>query len=270
MALKLGNSTVGSLYLGSDKVSEAYLGSTKVYNAGAPALAPKSLRFEFYDDFDPTQLLPTQGLLNVSWKHVGGAVYDFHCDDSEWYFSYGTTYSIWDIYYYSWESTLDAKYPMRMHELEVLDGDLAGVTKAMKLFSGLKRVHRYSIRNTVSLTDVSNMFYLGTNGLTYLEEISLFDTSSVTNFEGMFRNTVKSTNEMSIPLFDTSSAVNVQNMFNGSTKITGGALALYTQMSTQANPPTTYTNCFTNCGSQTVSGAQELAQIPTSWGGTMA
>ena len=59
MALKLGNSTVGSLYLGSHKVSEMYLGSHKVYSSGMPALAPKSMRFDFkYDHWDPVEELP--------------------------------------------------------------------------------------------------------------------------------------------------------------------------------------------------------------------
>lgn len=39
MSLKLGNTTVGSLYLGSTKIGAAYLGSTKVYES---AVAPTS------------------------------------------------------------------------------------------------------------------------------------------------------------------------------------------------------------------------------------
>jgi hypothetical protein len=73
-----------------------------------------------------------------------------------------------------------------------------------------------------------------------------------------------------IPLFDTSSATNVAGMFGGAKNVESGALALYQQMSTQDNPPSSYSSCFYQCGSNTVTGAAELAQIPTSWGGTMA
>ena len=43
---------------------------------------------------------------------------------------------------------------------------------------------------------------------------------------------------------------------------------MYQQMSTQATPPTSYTDTFKNCGRDTTTGAAELAQIPESWGGT--
>ena len=48
-------------------------------------------------------------------------------------------------------------------------------------------------------------------------------------------------------------------------KVTGGALALYQQASTQANPPLKHDYCFENCGRDTQTGAAELAQIPNEW-----
>lgn len=41
MSLKLGNTSIGSLYLGSTKVGAAYLGNVKVYESG---VGPKVLR----------------------------------------------------------------------------------------------------------------------------------------------------------------------------------------------------------------------------------
>lgn len=73
-----------------------------------------------------------------------------------------------------------------------------------------------------------------------------------------------------VPLFDLSSTANTYNMFNGCTAVETGALALYQQVSSQSNPPSSHTGMFTNCGSGTTTGAAELAQIPTDWGGTMA
>lgn len=67
-------------------------------------------------------------------------------------------------------------------------------------------------------------------------------------------------NPLNLPPYTFGQCINVES----------GALALYQQMSTQATPPSITSHCFTNCSSQTVTGAQELAQIPTSWGGTMA
>jgi len=56
--------------------------------------------------------------------------------------------------------------------------------------------------------------------------------------------------------------------FHNCTKVESGALALYQQASTQTRPPSSHTYCFRSCGSDTTTGAAELAQIPSSWGGT--
>lgn len=91
------------------------------------------------------------------------------------------------------------------------------------------------------------------------------DMSSVTDMTAMFANCTSLT---SVPLFDTSAVTNMSAMFINCTKVEGGALALYQQASAQTTPPSSHTGTFTNCGSDTVTGAAELAQIPASWGGT--
>ena len=83
----------------------------------------------------------------------------------------------------------------------------------------------------------------------------------------MFRNCHSLT---AVPLFDTSKVTNMQSMFNECINVQSGALALYQQASTQANPPLLHNSTFYNCGSNTQSGAAELSQIPSSWGGTGA
>jgi hypothetical protein len=67
---------------------------------------------------------------------------------------------------------------------------------------------------------------------------------------------------------DTAAATNVSSMFKYCQNVESGANTLYQQMSTQATPPASYSNCFTDCGSNTPSGAADLAQIPASWGGS--
>lgn len=49
-----------------------------------------------------------------------------------------------------------------------------------------------------------------------------------------------------------------------------GAYDLYIALSSQDTPPSQTSACFYNCGSDTPGGAAELAQIPSSWGGTAA
>lgn len=265
MSIKLGSTTIGSVYLGSTKM-QVWQGITPV-KVGMPAIAPKTMRINFYDGFDPTTEEGMSG--HELWTHVAGHVYDFHYDSPDWYVRQGGGYA--SVFNLCRKSA--TAYPIAAHQLDVLDADLTGVTSAPFLFQGARMVHRYKLRNTSSLTNAWGMFYHQVRGMEYLEEISLFDTSAVTDFRIMFQGASKawpSTRSVSIPLFDTSSAVDVSNMFNAFNRVSSGALALYQQMSSQANPPTTYTNCFTNCGKSTATGKAELAQIPTSWGGTMA
>ena len=111
--------------------------------------------------------------------------------------------------------------------------------------------------NTTNVTNMSGMFY----SCTSLTTVPLFDTSNVIRMATMFYDCRSLT---SIPLFDTSSATIMSSMFYGCLNVQYGALALYQQASSQATVPT-HTTTFTNCGNNTVTGAAELAQIPSDW-----
>lgn len=115
--------------------------------------------------------------------------------------------------------------------------------------------------DTSSITNFRSMFYLNSKLLSCIA----FDTSGMKDAQAMFR---LCTNLKTVPLFDTSRLTNARNMFIGCSGVEGGAFALYTQMSTQATPPAIHISTFEGCGSNTPTGAAELAQIPTSWGGT--
>jgi hypothetical protein len=100
-----------------------------------------------------------------------------------------------------------------------------------------------------------------------LEAIPLFDTSNATTGNGFAMGAHVITQ---IPLINTSKMTDVAYMFDGCYMVESGALALYNQMSTQASPPSRHDSAFRNCGRDTASGSAEVAQIPTSWGGTQA
>lgn len=125
--------------------------------------------------------------------------------------------------------------------------------------SSITSVPKYDTRN---VTDMGDMF----NGCTNLTTIPLFNTSKVTDFSDMAKDC---TSISSVPLFDTSMAERMSRMFSGCRAVTGGALALYQQASTQPNVPQYHSGAFSNCGANTTTGQTELAQIPSDWGGTM-
>ena len=112
--------------------------------------------------------------------------------------------------------------------------------------------------NTTGITNMEEMFAHCTS----LTTVPLFDTSSCTAMQVMFYADSSLT---TIPLFDTSNVTNMASMFHNCFKVESGALALYQQASTQANPPTGHSGCFRYCGIDTVTGAAELAQIPDDW-----
>ena len=68
-----------------------------------------------------------------------------------------------------------------------------------------------------------------------------------------------------IPLFDTTALTVVTNCFYECYYVDGGQLALYQQMSTQTNPPSSHSGCFNSCGRDSTTGSAELAQIGNGW-----
>ena len=142
------------------------------------------------------------------------------------------TNNIWDLTYEynDWANLLNGHTDL----LEVLSANSTGVTRMSYMFY-----------NCISLTTVP-----------------LFDTSKVSNMYRMFEDCISLT---TVPLFDTSNVSNMYQMFSNCYNIQSGALALYQQASSQTTPPTGHYETFRNCGSNTQTGAAELAQIPDDW-----
>jgi surface protein len=100
------------------------------------------------------------------------------------------------------------------------------------------------------------------NGCTSLTTVPLFDTSRVRIMGFMFNNC---TNLTVIPLFDITNVTYMTYTFRNCINVQSGALAIYKRASTKAIEVTTHNETFTNCGSNTTTGAAELAQIPSDW-----
>ena len=117
------------------------------------------------------------------------------------------------------------------------DLDLAGATDVIGMFAECDVLTTMRAYNTANATDMRQMF----DGCIALEEVLLLRTDKARIVDNMFRNC---------------------------RAVESGALALYLQMSGQTTPPSSHWQTFVYCGADTASGAAELAQIPTSWGGT--
>lgn len=129
------------------------------------------------------------------------------------------------------------------------------------MFYGCTHLTSVPLFDTHTVLSMEGMF----SGCINLTEIPLFNTSSVQAFMSMCNNC---RSIRSVPLLDTSSCLWMQDMFRDCINVETGAYNLYAQVSTQSRVPAYHDDAFTNCGSNTVSGAAELALIPSSWGGT--
>ena len=168
-----------------------------------------------------------------------------------------STNNVWDIYKQSndW-SYLFQGWTTQL--LEVLGANTTNVTSMERMFINCGTITNVTLFDTSNVLNMAGMFQNCTN----LTTIPLFDTSNVLNMASMFQNC---TNLTTIPLFDTSKVSIIIFMLYNCTHIQSGSLALYQQASTQADPPSFHLMTFRYCGKDTITGASELAQIPSDW-----
>lgn len=106
-------------------------------------------------------------------------------------------------------------------------------------------------------TDWSELFY----SESYLAEVLSANSTGVTDMHYMFSECY---NLINVYPFDVSSVTNMNGTFGMCTGVISGALALYERASSKAIP-TSHDSTFYKCGENTVTGAEELAQIPSDW-----
>lgn len=150
-------------------------------------------------------------------------------------------------------------------EKAILSNSTTSLTVTECLFAECRSLKDVKFINmdTSKVTIMHHMF----DTCSSLSSIPFFDTSSCNGFNYMFKNCTSLTE---VPALDTSKATKVVEIFNGCINVRSGALSLYQQLSTQANPPSEHSDAFKDCGSNTTTGSAELSQIPEDWGGTGA
>lgn len=131
------------------------------------------------------------------------------------------------------------------------------VTDMSHLCNLCSSLSMFPFLNTSSVTNMESML-----GYTHITNLPLFNTSSVKFMDNLCSNCEYLE---SIPLLNTSSVETLNGAFWNCVNVQSGALALYQQASSQAAPPIEHGATFRNCGSNTTTGAAELAQIPSGW-----
>lgn len=139
--------------------------------------------------------------------------------------------------------------------------DTSNVTDFGGTFQGCRSLTTVPLLDTSSADTIASMFA----NCSSLQTVPLFNTANVTRMSSAFNGCTALT---TIPLFNTANVTDMYMAFSNCWNVESGSLALYQQASTQATPPSNHDRTFNGCGRDTVTGAAELAQIPTDWGGT--
>jgi hypothetical protein len=158
---------------------------------------------------------------------------------------------------------------MNQHSYDIIDSNLSGVIDANNLISSARNVVNCVLKNTGDIVNASFML-TGGNRPTTLATLNALDLHSATNISYLLSGATSLVSPLNITLGG--AITNCNHAFYNCKKVPSGAKALYDVLSTQTTLPTDYSSCFTGCGSSTAQDAPihaELAQIPTSWGGTM-
>lgn len=134
----------------------------------------------------------------------------------------------------------------------------SNATNLSTMFIGCKQLVTVPCFDTSNATDIHAMF----DECDSLTTLPLFNTSNVTNMNAFC---LYCTSLTEIPLFNTSKVTDISSAFEFCYNVQSGMLALYTQASSQANPPTSHRGTFFDCGTNTESGRAELNDIPSDW-----
>ncbi len=165
MSLKLGSTSIGSIYLGSTKIAEAYLGSTKVYGSAAPV-----------DPYNPLGLPANTMRVKLDTGKDPSGQY--------WVSQYSlvdATENIWDITVSYGFSYIGSSFSS-ISPIEILGANTTGVTSFANMCQGCSTLTLVALFDTRSATDMSLMFY----NCTSLTAVPLFDTGSVTDMGQAF------------------------------------------------------------------------------------
>ena len=202
MSLKIGSTSIGSIYLGNTKIAEAYLGSTKVYSSDQPVVLPaNTLRYRFTD----TALNPTNLSLNSGWT---------------WTQVQGSEYNDWDVYNPStnWNYGPFADATTRRTNIGYYSVIAAGDTSSVTNWSYMFGTRGW---NTANAFTASSICWLDTSGCTYAADMfcscsrltSLPPNMSFSNCTSMYYMFTYCTSLVSASI-DCSSATDLRGMFN--------------------------------------------------------
>lgn len=232
-------------------------------------LPPYTMRFQLSDNVNPTEATNPSWAASAVWTQVSSSpnVWDFKYENSDWhvrnsiFFSLRTNFSVLGA---NTSGVVNMGHLFRYAPLVSIEHpfDTSSVTNANYMFASMPHCTELPMFDFSNVQSIESMF-----NASYLEEIPDYDFSSVS---GSITNLCQGCTYLKrVPdfTFTVNSITLADAVFQGCTAVESGALSMYNKLSVSTSI-TSHRYTFGGCGSNTVTGAAELAQIPASWGGT--
>ena len=241
----------------------------------SPSLPANTLRFRFSDaNYNPdTAGVGKTQYITATWTKVQDSEYndwDWTCNDTNWGVPEGQ-YGGDTPFYEAFKRVDEFGQPQENPNIvDIIDaGDTSSVTNMCSLFYGCNALRSVCLFDTSNVTDASNMFGGGSEcdlhdgGTPFLlDTLPEFDFSSVTNFDYALSNLG---NLKIIPDFNLPNVTSLSCTFAGCYNVESGALSMYQKLNALGAQVIDHYYTFGDCGMDTVTGATELAQIPSDW-----
>ena len=264
-----------------------------------PPIAPYTMRFEFVgrsENFDPT--LGTGNAdypywAHGTWTHVTGSVYDWTYQNKSWgYEEFRNKYGRWyDASAFTLGVPTSGGDPTNGGsnlmfdniEYRILGANLAGVECLVCLFRrATKYLRSVALFDTSRVLIAGGMFYCHPQSPPYyITQIPDFDFSGISssgdnhirsadrkNYSGLSNFASQMRYLTAVPNIKIPKVADtyIRTAFYGCLKVESGALSLYNKFNAAGwTTDSSHYQCFYNCGSDTETGAAELAQIPSGW-----
>ena len=139
-------------------------------------------------------------------------------------------------------------------------GSMANVTDAHSMFATCSALTQCIMQPMPNLSNSEKMF----SGCESLVTCNIGSLPALTRANYMFQNCTSLTACVDV---DSTKLTTVYRMFYGCTNVESGILDVYNKLSAidTLSSETSHQKAFYNCGSNTVSGSAELADIPAEW-----
>lgn len=230
-----GNIQAVDVYLGSTRIDKVYMSIDTNFGPTAnlvywrQGLAKPYLDFEFYGG---TTFNPN----NIIWNGEGSSA----GADAWTYIGQGSKGDIWRFTRLPYSTTTVGDHGL-----------------------GWPRLFFYD--NGISSQPHSDLSYYKLGCYCDIISCGNLGINELRNFDSAFKSADALRNICVLPL---SSATNVNGMFYNCVEMDSGQLAEYTYLAGLTNVPV-HSSTFSDCGSDSSSGIDELNQIPVGWGGNL-